>query len=71
MKTVSNMRIFVDALQNWLALLPNLSTHKDVFDFNLAATLQSHGIRHILTHNAGDFNRFSAWLTVVPLFPAP
>lgn len=60
-----------DVFQNWLALLPTLTTHKDVYDFNIAATLQANGLSHILTHNASDFSRFSKWLTVAPLFPAP
>jgi predicted nucleic acid-binding protein len=56
-----------DNLDNWLALLPQITTSKDVFDFNIAATLQSEGIDHILTHNVSDFKKFSSWLTVLPL----
>ncbi len=57
-----------EVLPNWLHLFPLLTTHKDVFDFNIAATLQAHGIRHILTHNTNDFFKFSDWLTILPLF---
>lgn len=53
---------------SWLNLLPALTTNKDVFDFNIAATLQAHGIHHILTHNTNDFSKFSEWLTILPLF---
>ena len=60
-----------NTLDNWLALLPQLTTSKDVFDFNIAATLQSENIRHILTHNTSDFNKFSTWLTVLPLISTP
>ena len=56
-----------DNLDNWLALLPQITTSKDVFDFNIAATLQSEKIDHILTHNVSDFKKFSNWLTVLPL----
>ena len=56
-------------LQHWLILLPSLTTSKDVYDFNIAATMQSAGISHLLTHNVSDFVKFSAWLTVLPLFP--
>jgi predicted nucleic acid-binding protein len=56
-----------DNLDNWLALLPQITTSKDVFDFNIAATLRSEGIDHILTHNVSDFKKFSSWLTVLPL----
>ncbi len=58
-----------EVVENWLALLPMLTTGKDVFDFNIAATLQVHGITHILTHNERDFVKFSDWLTVLPLIP--
>lgn len=58
-----------DVLQNWLAALPLLTTNKDVFDFNIAATLQTHGISYLLTHNASDFAKFNTWLIVLPLFP--
>lgn len=56
-----------DILDNWLSLLPQITTSKDVFDFNIAATLKSEGIHHILTHNINDFSKFSSWLTVLPL----
>jgi predicted nucleic acid-binding protein len=56
-----------DTLDNWLLLLPKITTSKDVFDFNIAATLQTEGIKHILTHNTSDFKKFSDWLTVIPL----
>ncbi|MBI5915775.1 MAG: hypothetical protein HY842_10385 [Bacteroidetes bacterium] len=67
-----NFEILYDneqVLTNWLQLLPALTTNKDVFDFNIAATLRANGIRHILTHNANDFSKFSDWLTILPLFP--
>jgi predicted nucleic acid-binding protein len=56
-----------DTLDKWLSLLPQITTSRDVFDFNIAATLQSAGINHILTHNVSDFKKFSNWLTVLPL----
>lgn len=69
-----DFEVFYDdssVLQNWMALLPSLTTGKDVFDFNIAATLQTHGIRYILTHNEQDFAKFNNWLTVLPLMPPP
>jgi predicted nucleic acid-binding protein len=56
-----------DTLDTWLLLLPQITTSKDVFDFNIAATLQSAGLDHILTHNVSDFKKFSDWLTVIPM----
>jgi hypothetical protein len=29
----------------------------------------AHGIAKLLTHNVADFNRFSAYITVLPLIP--
>ena len=58
-----------DILQNWMILLPYITTGKEVFDFNIAATLQAAGISYLLTHNMSDFSKFSSWLTVLPLFP--
>ncbi|OGG51730.1 MAG: hypothetical protein A3F84_23555 [Candidatus Handelsmanbacteria bacterium RIFCSPLOWO2_12_FULL_64_10] len=40
---------------------------KQIHDANLVATMLTHGIRHLLTHNTGDFTRFSAFITVLPL----
>lgn len=56
-----------DTLDNWVRLLPKLTTAKDVFDFNIAALLKSEGIGYILTHNVRDFEKFTDWLTVIPL----
>jgi predicted nucleic acid-binding protein len=44
---------------------------KQVYDANIVATMLSWGIRRLLTHNVGDFRRFSAWIDVIPLQPAP
>lgn len=54
-------------LQNWATLLPLLTTGKDVYDFNIAATMQANGIQNILTHNGKDFAKFDSWLNVLPL----
>lgn len=40
---------------------------KQVHDANIVATMQVNGIRHLLTHNTGDFARFSQLITVLPL----
>ncbi len=40
---------------------------KQVHDANIVSTMLLHGIRHILTHNVGDFARFSDLVTVLPL----
>lgn len=40
---------------------------KQVHDANIVATMQVHGLKHIFTHNVADFNRFSSFITVLPL----
>lgn len=40
---------------------------KQVHDANIVATMQTHGISHLLTHNIADFNRFGHLITIVPL----
>ena len=42
---------------------------KQVHDANIVATMLAHGIANLLTHNVADFNRFSAYITVLPLIP--
>jgi len=51
----------------WLDSLPLLTSSKDVFDFDLAATMQANGISYVLTHNTSDFVPFVGWLTCIPL----
>lgn len=40
---------------------------KQVHDANIVATMQAHGIRHLLTYNASDFRRYAEWITILPL----
>ena len=42
---------------------------KQVHDANIVATMLTHGISRILTHNVVDFRRFSSHITVLPLVP--
>lgn len=51
----------------WRESLPLLSSSKDVFDFDLAATMQANGVSYVLTHNTSDFAPFAEWLTCIPL----
>ena len=43
---------------------------KQVHDANIVATLLSHGIPMLLTHNVADFTRYGAHITVLPLIPS-
>jgi predicted nucleic acid-binding protein len=46
---------------NLLGLLGSiLIGGKQVHDANLVATMQTHGLRRLLTHNTADFARFGA-----------
>jgi predicted nucleic acid-binding protein len=40
---------------------------KQVHDANIVATMLSHGVHHLLTHNTADFVRFGQLMTIVPL----
>jgi predicted nucleic acid-binding protein len=40
---------------------------KQVHDANIVATMQAHGLQYLLTHNPGDFNRFTGYITLIPL----
>ena len=42
---------------------------RQVHDANIIATMQAHGITHLLTHNTADFARFAHLITVAPLLP--
>jgi predicted nucleic acid-binding protein len=52
----------------WLESLSLLSSSKDIFDFDLVATMQAYGISYVLTHNTNDFAPFSSWLKCISLF---
>jgi predicted nucleic acid-binding protein len=53
---------------NLLALLSSiLCGGKQVHDANIVATMQSHGLHRLLTDNVSDFQRFAAWIEIVPL----
>ena len=63
--TVEDNRIVLKTLGD---LLQKISVSgKQIHDANIVATMMTHGIRHLLTHNTGDFTRFSAFITVLPL----
>ncbi len=44
---------------------------KQVHDANIVATMQTHGLRRLLTHNTADFARFGALIQVEPLVASP
>jgi predicted nucleic acid-binding protein len=40
---------------------------RQVHDANIVATMLVYGVGQLLTHNVADFNRFSEFITVLPL----
>ena len=49
-----------------LQLLANYpSGGKQIHDANIAATMQAHGIRHLLTFNIADFRRFAGLIELI------
>ena len=57
-----------DVTQRLLALVEQIPMDgKQIHDATIVATMQAHGINHLLTHNTADFARFTHLITVVPL----
>ncbi|NUO81805.1 type II toxin-antitoxin system VapC family toxin [candidate division KSB1 bacterium] len=55
-------------LDHLIELLEKTPTSgKQVHDANIVATMQTHGLRHLCTHNVADFQRFSQFIEIVPL----
>jgi predicted nucleic acid-binding protein len=54
---VEDRSIVLDHLLELLESIPTAG--KQIYDANIVATMQAHGIRSLLTHNTVDFNRFS------------
>ena len=53
---------------NLLDLLKTIAIGgKQVHDANIVATMEAHGLRHLLTHNVADFQRFASRIVVIPL----
>lgn len=44
---------------------------RQVYDANIVATMLSVGVDRLLTHNVGDFERFTNLITIVPLVKNP
>jgi predicted nucleic acid-binding protein len=64
-EVVEETSMVLDMLLRLLESTP--TSGKQVHDANIVATMQAHGITHLLTHNVGDFARFSRLVTVLPL----
>ena len=58
----------VETLNTLLHLLEQPGAKgRQVHDANIVATMQRHGIRHLLTHNEADFERYTPFITVLPI----
>lgn len=42
---------------------------KQIHDANIVATMLTHGVKRLLTHNTTDFRRFASLIEVAPLVP--
>lgn len=56
-EVVDDKNTVLDHLLDLLASIPTAG--RQIYDANIVATMQAHGIRTLLTHNTADFNRFS------------
>jgi len=55
-----------------VGLLPRLPVgRRRVHDANIVATMLTHGVRQLLTHNTADFAPFADLITIVPLVASP
>ncbi len=54
-------------LLNLLSTIPCLG--KQIHDANIVATMMSHGISNLVTHNVADFNRYAGHIKVIPMAP--
>ncbi|MFH1738542.1 MAG: PIN domain-containing protein [bacterium] len=55
-------------LENLLALIQEVPVKgKQIHDANIVATMMTHRIRRLLTHNTSDFDRFSRFITLLPI----
>jgi predicted nucleic acid-binding protein len=51
-----------------LVLLTQVSIGgRQIHDANIVATMQAYGIRHLLTHNTDDFERFAGSIRLLPI----
>ena len=77
---IRQVRFFTDRFQmagdiarvthHLLALMEQFSIGgRQVHDANIVATMQTYGIKQLLTHNKKDFDRFSSLISVLPLIP--
>lgn len=56
-----------DIFQNWLNLVSSLGVQgKQVHDARLVAIMQTHQVKHLLTFNGQDFQRFNHIIVVDP-----
>ena len=59
-----NRRVFAYLLE----LLENTPTSgRQIYDANIVATMQAHGVGSLLTHNTADFKRFSHLIEVLDI----
>ncbi|OLP16968.1 VapC toxin family PIN domain ribonuclease [Leptolyngbya sp. 'hensonii'] len=68
-------QIAEDGAQVTTGLLDLLQTSpmggRQIHDANIVATMLTAGVDRLLTHNVGDFQRFSELITIVPLIETP
>ena len=64
-RVVENSSAVIDRLIALVRQLPVAG--RRVHDTNIVATMLVHGVRRLLTHNTGDFERYAHLISVVPL----
>ena len=59
-----------ETIDHLMGIVRNLSVAgKAVHDANIVATMLTHDVRRLLTHNVADFRRYANLIELVPLVP--
>ena len=64
-RVVADDPAVLDRLVTLIRQIPTAG--RRVHDANIVATMLTHGVRRLLTHNTGDFERYAQLITIVPL----
>jgi predicted nucleic acid-binding protein len=61
-----------ESLERWEQLREQFTVSgRNVYDCNIAATMLTNNVPHILTHNVQDFTRYKSLMTVLPMVMLP
>lgn len=63
-----NFGLAIRCFETMLMLVQQVEVRgKQIHDANIVATMLSGNVTHLFTHNVEDFDRYSAFITAIPL----